>query len=156
MSTSVTSSNMMKDFSVTISSSRGVSCVCTSTHSATGALAGVEGKGADKVRQGRRLTETQLEPKWHGHFGNYLNNTLPALHKPRANVNIDFNLLNLLNTSFTAKFASSRFRPSDLQVGIFPTLSVSMAKLIAEWRFWAIFESTGVSWTLPNKGPPTY
>ena len=28
--------------------------------------------------------ETKLEPKWQGHFGNYVNNTLLALHKLRA------------------------------------------------------------------------
>ena len=43
-----------------------------------------------KTRRSERLFESigsqgeQLEPKWHSHFGNYIDNTLLALHKFQA------------------------------------------------------------------------
>ena len=43
-----------------------------------------------KTRRSERLFESigsqgeQLEPKWHSHFGNYIVNTLLALHKFQA------------------------------------------------------------------------
>ena len=41
-------------------------------------------KGSERVFESIGSQGEQLEPKWHCHFGNYIVNTLLALHKFQA------------------------------------------------------------------------